>query len=280
MKKRSTSAKMLALYGGSVTVAAAGMVAVTLMANGMLSALTAQAQDGIRSTQDAANQYRIVLAAAQQYIDSEDERASQSEIDELAQQIAELNEELHRYEAENANTSPSTIVLPDGTIARVLPDGTVVDQNGNPLDYNGDGIIDETDTNGVIAYMDDSPVPPWVGKDENGKAMVDADGNYLNADGTVIKRDADGNWVSPDGRLTLSEDGTLTYHIMRGDTLTGISYYVNLPRDQLAEVNRIKDINVIYAGDTLEVPMTDFNGEWPVKANVKTGEEYRPKNIK
>lgn len=54
-----------------------------------------------------------------------------------------------------------------------------------------------------------------------------------------------------------SEDGTVVYLIQKGDTLSEISAKVLYSVDELAEYNKIKDVNLIYADSALRIP----NGE-------------------
>ena len=52
----------------------------------------------------------------------------------------------------------------------------------------------------------------------------------------------------------------MTYKIKYGDTLTSIAKNFNTTVDALASLNNIKNKNLIYAGDTLTIPGTDYGG--------------------
>ena len=52
----------------------------------------------------------------------------------------------------------------------------------------------------------------------------------------------------------------MTYKIKYGDTLTSIAKNFNTTVYALASLNNIKNKNLIYAGDTLTIPGTDFGG--------------------
>lgn len=50
------------------------------------------------------------------------------------------------------------------------------------------------------------------------------------------------------------EENYITYTIKKGDNLTKIAKKYNTTIKKLAELNNIKDVNKIYAGDTLKIP--------------------------
>lgn len=47
---------------------------------------------------------------------------------------------------------------------------------------------------------------------------------------------------------------SLIYDIKPGDTLTSISHEFGFSVDQIANLNQIRDVNVIYAGSSLRIP--------------------------
>ena len=55
----------------------------------------------------------------------------------------------------------------------------------------------------------------------------------------------------------------MEYKIQRGDTLSEISQRFNLPISTLANINKIEDINKIYAGRTLNIPTSNQFGTKP-----------------
>lgn len=57
---------------------------------------------------------------------------------------------------------------------------------------------------------------------------------------------------------TVEEDGTVVYHIQRGDTLTKISGIFGVSVDELAEYNHIRNVNLIYTGSALRIPTENW----------------------
>lgn len=49
-------------------------------------------------------------------------------------------------------------------------------------------------------------------------------------------------------------NGSPVYDIKPGDTLTSISHEFGFSVDQIANLNQIRDVNVIYAGSSLRIP--------------------------
>ena len=49
-------------------------------------------------------------------------------------------------------------------------------------------------------------------------------------------------------------DGNMVYLVKKGDTLSGVSKKVSYSVHELAEYNKIKDVNLIYTGEVLRIP--------------------------
>lgn len=76
---------------------------------------------------------------------------------------------------------------------------------------------------------------------------------------------------------TASNDTTtkptyINYIIENGDTLSAIAKRYNTTVSKLAEINAIKDVNKIYMGQLLRVPISQINGNTPVFYTVKPGD--------
>lgn len=56
--------------------------------------------------------------------------------------------------------------------------------------------------------------------------------------------------------IVLDVDGNQIYLVKKGDTLTDVSARISYSVDEIAEYNHIKDVNLIYAGETLRVPVS------------------------
>lgn len=73
------------------------------------------------------------------------------------------------------------------------------------------------------------------------------------------------------------------YKIQSGDTLTGIAKKYNTTVDAIANANGIKNKNLIYTGDTLNIPISGGEGyvtesnDLPVSANKVEGEKVSAK---
>lgn len=87
--------------------------------------------------------------------------------------------------------------------------------------------------------------------------------------------------------LSIGPDGTTVYHIVWGDTLCDISRKLGFSVDELADYNKIRDVNLIYAESLMRVPLDEEtlealrqaqaqNPDEKVHASVNTGpeEEY------
>lgn len=54
--------------------------------------------------------------------------------------------------------------------------------------------------------------------------------------------------------VTQDSNNSPVYDIKPGDTLTSISHEFGFSVDQIANLNQIRDVNVIYAGSSLRIP--------------------------
>ena len=75
----------------------------------------------------------------------------------------------------------------------------------------------------------------------------------------------DGSMFAPDAgtaeegdnsvsRIVVQPDGSRVYHVQVGDTLSLVSHHVGYSVDELAKLNQIQDVNLIYAGSVLRLP--------------------------
>lgn len=142
---------------------------------------------------------------------------------------------------EIVETADGLYVIVDGKLYRlVLPKGA----EGSVEDVLNPGGSDEA--------------PETLGVDDNGKPIVayDEDGR------PIIGYDEDGNPIYgySNPRIRVDANGIKYYHIVWGDTLCKISSDVHISVDELADYNRIRNVNLIYAESDLRLP--DRLGEW------------------
>lgn len=71
---------------------------------------------------------------------------------------------------------------------------------------------------------------------------------------TELPRIIDGETIYLSDVTETLEDGTVIYHIQKGDTLCYISTLLGYSVDELAEYNHIENVNLIYADSVLRVP--------------------------
>lgn len=150
-----------------------------------------------------------------------------------------------------------------------LPDAFDTNGNGQPnmFDRNGDGRPESFDTNGDgqpdAIDADGDGQPDAVDANADGQADVDADGNNI-----PFNSRANGQQTPQEAARTGSE----TYNIVRGDTLSEIAVEqygdeiramgggwnnIKAVCDKLAALNdNITDIDLIYAGDNIQLPAT------------------------
>ena len=71
---------------------------------------------------------------------------------------------------------------------------------------------------------------------------------------------------------TATKPTYINYIIENGDTLSAIAKRYNTTVSKLAEINAIKDVNKIYMGQLLRVPISQINGNTPIFYTVKPGD--------
>ena len=57
--------------------------------------------------------------------------------------------------------------------------------------------------------------------------------------------------------IKVDDDGKAIYYVQKGDTLSYVSSVTGYSVDSLAEYNGIYNVNVIYAGSAIRIPLTD-----------------------
>lgn len=75
-----------------------------------------------------------------------------------------------------------------------------------------------------------------------------------NLDNTTLADSLEAAGLSKDN-ITNKEGNVWVYQIQRGDTLSKISAAFGVSVDELAELNHIKDVNLIYTGSALRIPI-------------------------
>lgn len=124
---------------------------------------------------------------------------------------------------------------------------------GIKITQNGELVSD-------VDVSSDNPAHVYLSVDDNGNLDVsvvsqsDLDAEE-EAEKPVI---VDGEEIYLSDITVVSEDGTLIYHIERGDTLCRISSIFGYSVQELAEYNHIPNPNLIYANSSLRIP----SGEW------------------
>jgi LysM repeat protein len=73
-------------------------------------------------------------------------------------------------------------------------------------------------------------------------------------DDAIIEDDAVDNNSQEDEYVVVSVDDDDVYLIKKGDTLSEISGMVHYSVDEIAEYNHIKNVDLIYAGESLRIP--------------------------
>lgn len=99
----------------------------------------------------------------------------------------------------------------------------------------------------LLAYMSQKDII----KDQKAREKALAEQSAKNVAENTLEADTAG---SGNAYLTQDTYGAPVYMIQRGDTLSGISAKVLYSVDELAEYNKIKDVNLIYADSALRVP--------------------------
>lgn len=112
-------------------------------------------------------------------------------------------------------------------------------------DVNGDGVVDTKDREAVAAHVKGSKILP---NDKVKIADMNGDGKVNISDVTAIAAE-----VKKTEKKT-TEPQYITYTIAYGDTLIGIAKKYNASVIELAEINSIKNVNKIYAGQKIKIP--------------------------
>lgn len=83
------------------------------------------------------------------------------------------------------------------------------------------------------------------------------DGNNGSAEGTDPKGPDHDSTTTPDrdSDQASKTSKVIVYQVVSGDTLTSISSEFGVGVDRIAEYNKIRDVNVIYAGSALQLPI-------------------------
>lgn len=114
-------------------------------------------------------------------------------------------------------------------------------------DINGDGVADKKDIDLVLGHIKGT-------KKLSGNKVKMAD---VNGDGKVNVSDI--TVIAAEAKKTKKEEPKkapvyISYTIAYGDTLIGIAKKYNASVIELAEINKIKDVNKIYAGQVIKIP--------------------------
>ena len=112
-------------------------------------------------------------------------------------------------------------------------------------DVNGDGVVDAKDREAVASHVKGSKILP---NDKVKIADMNDDGKVNISDVIAIAAE-----VKKTEKKT-TEPQYITYTIAYGDTLIGIAKKYNASVIELAEINSIKNVNKIYAGQKIKIP--------------------------
>jgi LysM repeat protein len=119
-------------------------------------------------------------------------------------------------------------------------------------------LFEKLSKDGTILVMYEGSV--YVTEDAYDKYISETptDATSAKADNTA---EGESNRKSDNEYIVLDVDGNLIYLVEKGDTLTDVSSRISYSVDEIAEYNHIKDVNLIYAGETLRVPVDNAQAE-------------------
>jgi LysM domain. len=95
-------------------------------------------------------------------------------------------------------------------------------------------------------YVTEDAYTAYVHKEPNSSTSAEADTTAEGKD----KKTTDNEYI------VLDVDGNQIYLVEKGDTLTAVSSRISYSVDEIAEYNHIRDVNLIYAGEVLRVPVS------------------------
>ena len=116
-------------------------------------------------------------------------------------------------------------------------------------DVNGDGATDKKDIDLVAAHIKGTKK---LSGDKLKMADANGDGKVNVTDITVIAAEAKKETSKKEE--SKKDKAYISYTIAYGDTLIGIAKKYNTSVIELAEINSIKDVNKIYAGQVIKIP--------------------------
>ena len=150
-------------------------------------------------------------------------------------------------EHQDSAETPESIVL-QGVKYLYVDDESVIDSE----------LFEKLSKDGTILVMYEGSV--YVTEDAYDKYISETptDATSAKADNTA---EGESNRKSDNEYIVLDVDGNLIYLVEKGDTLTDVSSRISYSVDEIAEYNHIKDVNLIYAGETLRVPVDDTQAD-------------------
>lgn len=118
-------------------------------------------------------------------------------------------------------------------------------------DVNGDGKVNSTDATLIAAHVKGAKKLP---DDKIKMADVNGDGKVDTKDVTAVSDIAKGGKSETKKEEAPKTPQYISYTIGYGDTLIGIAKRYGASVIEIAEINRIKDVNKIYAGQVIKIP--------------------------
>ena len=151
-------------------------------------------------------------------------------------------------------------IFVDGNGNYYLPDNTVVPAS-NFAGTVTETVIPAPNEEDVIA--EDEAVATEASSEEEADTELENDTESDDNEKSDKKSKKDSKDKSADEtskkfdnkNIEMFDDGTAVYHIQKGDTLSYVSSVVGYSVDELAEYNSIDNVNVIYAGSAIRIPL-------------------------
>ena len=130
----------------------------------------------------------------------------------------------------------------------------------NVITENGKIYVDVNDLDGLTLLVDEDDFIEVDGHTYVHVTIASGDSVLADSDEDNPDVDTQGRYIGEE-YVVVDIDGSVIYLIKKGDTLSEISGRVAYSVDELAEYNHIRNVDLIYEGESLRIPVSEETAE-------------------